>query len=174
MACDINANFTLADFCKEIGGASTVYVTKFLKSYSTSWGLTGSYTNIVTSWGGATPSWYKIEQPAESINFTAAGETNATNAAIRPSVTFVIPGFNANSNGYTTVLYKGFWLVAVEDLSGKIHLATLKSPMSSTALTSGLGQAILDPAASTLTLAGVSAEISYEINTALFQAAVHS
>lgn len=173
MSCNLTQGLQIANLCRDSqAGANRVFIGTFDSSLSANWGLTGSYNNIINSWGGATPSLYIFEQYDEIINFTAPWEGSDTNSFWRPTITFTIPTFTSDTNGQSVVIARGAWFVAVETNSELTFMLNTKKPMRVTEGSSGTGQAANDPNGTSLTLSATSRDLPFQIDPSILAAAI--
>jgi hypothetical protein len=149
--CDLTEGWLLADVCKDnIGGVRLAGIAKFDSDVAGAVGLTGSYDNIIESFGSATPSFYKFEQGNEEASLVVNGTFNSTSAFWSPELTISIPGMTSDALGITTILGKGYWFCLAEDKKGNTYLCNLFNPMEVTSDASTFGQAAADVVGSTL------------------------
>lgn len=173
MSCNNINGLILSDLCRDgYGGAAKVYIGVFSGTFSTAWTLSGTYSNIITGWGGATPSLETFEQYDEVINFTAPWEGSDTNSFWRPTISFTLPRFGDDSNGQSVQLARGAWFVAVETNYGEVFMLNSSKPMRVTEGASGTGQAANDPSGTNLTLSATSRDLPYRIDPSILQAAI--
>lgn len=171
MSCAIDRGLRIADLCRDgFGGANRLFIGEYFSEFSP--GLTGSYGNVIESWGSATPSFYIFEQGDEVMSFTVPGEFTNTNAFWRPAVTMQIPQMTDINNGLAQTIARGAWFIIVEDNSGKYWFLNRKKPMRVTEGTAGTGQAATDDNGITLTLSAASRELPLEIDPDLMVAPV--
>lgn len=166
--CDLTEGWLLDETCKNnIGGIRLAGIAKFSSDLAAVVGLTGSYSNIVESWGGATPSVYKFEQGNEVASLVINGTFTNTSAFWSPELTINIPGMSPDALGITETLGRGYWFCFAEDKKGNTYLCNLYSPMEVSSDASQFGQAAADEVGSTLVLTTSELSKPYLVQPAL-------
>lgn len=155
--CDLTGGWELADNCRNgRGGVRRLIIGPYNSSLYDVISVTGSYGNILQSWGGATPSGYVFEQAREVAGFTAPGEYSDPNSVAfrRPAVSFVLGPMGDDSNGLADILDQGYWFVWVQDANGVYWFVNPTTPMTVSAGDTATGTAGGDLNGNTLTLTG--------------------
>ena len=166
--CNLTEGWLLADVCKDnIGGIRLAGIVKFDSDVAGVVGLTGSYSNIITSFGGATPSFYKFEQGNEVASLNINGTFNSTSAFWSPELTINIPGMDPDALGITTILGRGYWFCLAEDKKGNTYLCNLFNPMEVSSDTSTFGLAAADAVGSTIVLTTSESQKPYLVDPAI-------
>lgn len=169
MACILNEGRALA--CRDnTGGIVKIYV----MDYNTGlvMGLTGSYSDTISSFSGATSSAYEFQQDTEVGSFTQAVETSRENGvvAFNQSLEITLPKLDSSLRNTIKTLVQGKWRVIIEDQLGTLWMMGYRNAVRVDAGSADLGKAFTDLNGLKVTFTNKESEPAYLVQAAALAA----
>jgi hypothetical protein len=164
MSCVITNGYTLG--CRDnIGGIQEVYIGEWNGDDMT-YGLTSS--GAITSFGGATVSFYTFQQEIETGSYTENGVFSTENltAFYEQTLTITLHKLDASLRNKILILGQGKFRVIIKDQRGTYWLMGKQNPVRVSASNPGLGKAYGDLNGATITFLGKEPEIATVVESA--------
>ncbi len=151
MSCVLSAGWPLN--CRSIGGIQAVYIGQWqAPGQSMTFGLTGS--GEITSFTGATVSFYTFAQDLEVGSLVAAPQVSVENGTYFEEITleFSIFNFTQEMQNALNTLGQGRWRVIVLTQDGNYFLLGYHNPVNISGGNYGFGKAYGDLNGATITM----------------------
>lgn len=164
MSCVITNGYTLG--CRDnIGGIQEVYIGEWNGDDMT-YGLTSS--GAISSFGGATVSFYTFQQEIETGSYTENGVFSTENltAFYEQTLSITLHKLDASLRNKLLVLGQGKWRIMIKDQRGTYWLMGKQNPVRVSASNPGLGKAYGDLNGATITFLGKEPEIATVVESA--------
>lgn len=161
MACLLTSGYTIP--CRSIAGVQKVFIGTW-NDQSLTFGAT-SNDGTITSFGGATVSFYTFQQPIETSSFTAPAETSIENNAIqyKQALSINVHSMSATLANTIKILGQGVWRIMILDKNGNYFLMGKSGPVQVSAIDGGLGKAGTDLNGATITFSSVEDQMIYAV-----------
>lgn len=143
MACILNTGIPLT--CRDnTGGVARIWVMEFNSGLVM--GLTGSTSDTIDTFTGATSSAYEIQQDVEVASFVQPIEASNENGTVgfTQTLEITLPKMNATLRNTIKTLVQGKWRVIIEDQLGQYWLMGYRNAARVNAGSADLGKVFLD------------------------------
>lgn len=160
MSCLITKSYNIG--CKTQAGVQKVFIGSWNDNALT---YTFGTNSIITAFGGATTSFYTIQQPIETSSYTAPAEVSTENNAIQynQTLTVTLQGMNAELLNMIKTLGQGVWRILILDKNGSYFLMGKSGPVQVSAIEAGLGKVGTDLNGATITFTSKEDAVLYEV-----------
>ena len=163
MACVLTSGYQIP--CRQIAGVQKVFIGTW-NDQSLTYGAT-SGDGTITSFGGATVSFYTFQQPIETSSFTAPAEASIENNAIqyKQALTINVHVLTATLLNQIKILGQGVWRILILDRNGNYFLMGKSGPVQVSAIDGGLGKAGTDLNGATITFNSIEDQMLYAVTS---------
>ena len=148
MACVLTTGYTIP--CRNSGGIQKLYIGTY---NGTSMVMGATADGTITSFTGATVSFFGFEQVAETSSVVEAGAGSDANGTyfVTTTIELSLHTMTQALSNQITLLGQGRWRVIALDANGGYWLLGKTLPVTVTSTTGGLGKAMGDLNGATIT-----------------------
>jgi len=162
MSCSLTQDILLG--CKDIGGIDTIYLGTW-NGTSMTFAFDGATPSYIDSFGGATVSFYQIQQQPSTAEFTHPASVNTQNNTIGYSqtLTFKIYSMNAGTANTLKTIGQGVFRAMFRTRSGRYFMIGVNGQATLQTLDGGSGVGLSDLNGATLTIMAEDIYPYYEV-----------